>query len=361
MQKLELTKPDGRGLVLYCAGATPSVLPIATLGVTGAAPCPHLRWHPLRAEWVVYAGHREERTFLPPPEFDPLAPGRLGTQPTEVPDGVWDVAVFENRFPAFNHTVDEFPPSIVETRPARGVCEVVVYTREATDGLARLPLWHIELLLEVWGDRTRVLGARDDVRFVFPFENRGVEVGATLHHPHGQIYAYPIVPPLVARELEAQREHLARHRRGLLEDMIVAELGDGRRMLYAGARTVAFVPACARYAYETWVAPRRAVPTLADLDAADRRDFARGLKTVLLQYDGLWSRPMPYVMVFHQAPADGDGHPEAHLHVEIYPPYRSRERLKYLAGSELGAGVFTNDSLPEAKAAELRAVPVALG
>jgi UDPglucose--hexose-1-phosphate uridylyltransferase len=195
---------------------------------------------------------------------------------------------------------------------------------------------------------------------VMPFENRGVEVGVTLHHPHGQIYAYPFIPPVPARELEQQRAWLAEHGTGLLEDLIGKELEDGRRTLYTGERAVAWMPAFARYSYEVWIAPRRAAPSVADLDGPERADFARALKTVLLKYDGLWGKPFPYIMVFHQAPTDGQAHPEAHLHIEIYPAYRMPGRLKYLAGSEIGAGVFTADTLPEEKVQELRAVEVSL-
>jgi UDPglucose--hexose-1-phosphate uridylyltransferase len=214
--------------------------------------------------------------------------------------------------------------------------------------------------VEVWGDRYRRLGAISEVQYVMPFENRGVEVGVTLHHPHGQIYAYPFVPPIPARELASQLDFFASNGRGLLEDLINKELSDSRRLLYSTDGAVAFMPACARYSYEVWVAPRRPVPSVADLDAAERREFARALKTVLMKYDKLWDKPFPYVMVFHQAPTDGQPHPEAHLHVEFYPAYRMRGRLKYLAGSELGAGVFTADTLPEDKAAELRAIEVSI-
>jgi UDPglucose--hexose-1-phosphate uridylyltransferase len=213
----------------------------------------------------------------------------------------------------------------------------------------------------VWADRYEELGARPEVAYVFPFENRGVEVGVTLHHPHGQIYAYPFVPPVAARELAAQRRHREEHHHGLLEAYIRAERDDGRRLLYDGENAVAFVPACARYPYEIWVAPTRAADALPDLDAVERHDVARALKTVLLKLDGLWQRPFPYVMVGHQAPIDGLPHPEAHLHFEIYPAFRSPGRLKYLAGTEIGAGMFANDALPEEKAAELRAVEVRLG
>jgi UDPglucose--hexose-1-phosphate uridylyltransferase len=120
------------------------------------------------------------------------------------------------------------------------------------------------------------------------------------------------------------------------------------------------VPVCARYPYEVWIAPVRAVPSLPELTREERADFARALKTVILKYDTLWHKPFPYIMVFHQAPTDGRAHPEAHLHVEFYPAYRMPNRLKYLAGSEAGAGVFTADTLPEEKAAELRAVEVSI-
>src|SRR5918993_1033126 len=108
----------------------------------------------------------------------------------------------------------------------------------------------------------------------------------------------------------------------------------------------------------TWNGPRRPAPSFAALDPAERRDFAAALKTVLMKLDAVWQEPMPYVLVFHQAPTDGRPHPEAHLHAELYPAWRMRGRLKYLAGSELGAGVFTADTLPEERAAELRAVAV---
>jgi UDPglucose--hexose-1-phosphate uridylyltransferase len=212
----------------------------------------------------------------------------------------------------------------------------------------------------VWADRYRCLGEREDVAYVFEFENRGVEVGVTLQHPHGQIYAYPFVPPIPGRELTLQLAHLEEHGTGLIESLVASELSEERRVIYSGTEVAAFVPVFARYPYEVWIAPRRPLASVADLTAEARADFARALKTVLLKYDALWGRPFPYIMAIHQAPTDGRPHPEAHLHVEFYPAYRMRDRLKYLAGSEIGAGVFTADTDPTDKAAELRAIPVVL-
>lgn len=358
MYEQSLIKPDGRALHLYAR--TPLPAGIVACGPRGGAAGSHLRWHPLRGEWIVYATHRQARTFLPPPEWNPLRPGTDPEHPTEVPAGPWEVAVFDNLFPALSADPGPAPALDVETAPGRGACEVVVFTQDPSASLGGLPLGRVELVMEVWGARTRALGAREDIQYVFPFENRGVEVGVTLHHPHGQIYAYPFVPPIPARELERQAVHWRAHGRGLVEDMIQRELADGGRIVYAGEKAVAFVPICARYAYEVWVAPIAACPSFAALDAETRRDLARALATVLRKYDALWQRPFPYLMACKQAPTDGEAHPEAHLIIELYPPYRMPGRLKYLAGTEIGAGVFTADTLPEAKAAELRAVAVTL-
>ena len=359
MHKQLVRKSDGRNLYLYSREPlTDEAIAPSPVSATAPPPNAHLRWHPLRGEWVAYAEHRQSRTFLPPPEYNPLAPTTDKDHPTEVPPGPWDVAVFENLFPTLTRNAHDPPSLFVATTEGYGVCEVVVFTQDPSSSLGRLPLWHIEMLLEVWGDRYRELGEIPGIEYVYPFENRGVEVGVTLQHPHGQIYAYPFVPPIPERELTQQRAYLDEHGRGLLVDLIDREITDHTRVLYSGTWAIAFMPICARYSYEVWVAPIRPAASCADLSAEERRDFARALKTVLLKFDALWNRPLPYIMAMHQAPTDGAPHPEAHLHVEFYPALRLTGRLNYLAGREIGAGVFTADTLPEEKAAELRAVRV---
>ena len=359
MYKRILQKQDGRYLILYSFNPIPEAIDVPTPpGEVG--PRTHLRWHCMRGEWVAYAEHREDRTFLPANSENPLAPMTDAEHPTELPQGEYEVAVFENRFPSLSRSPEIPEPNVVETKPGTGVCEVVVFTKDPAQSLGTLPLKHVELIVDVWADRYLELGTDSRIQYVMPFENRGVEVGVTLPHPHGQIYAYPFVPPIPARELEEQRQHFELFETGLLQQHIALEIADGRRMIYAGEHVVAFVPAFARYPYEVWIAPREAAGALPDLRPSARTDFAVALKTVLLKYDGLWNRPFPYVMVFHQSPTDGQPYPEAHLHVEFYPPYRSLKKLKYLAGTEIGAGMFANDSVPEAKAAELQAVQVSV-
>jgi UDPglucose--hexose-1-phosphate uridylyltransferase len=359
MHVARLRKPDGRSLSLY--SRRPMSQPAKEAPSPFAEPLmgePHLRWHPLRCEWVTYASYRQGRTFLPPPEFNPLGVTRDAAHPTELPEGDWDVAVFDNRFPALSMSARNAPELTIDTAPATGKCEVVVFTQDPATSLGVLPLDHIELVMEVWGERTETLGASEHIQHVLPFENRGAEVGVTLHHPHGQIYAYPVVPPLPARMHQAEAQHYAMHGSTLMRDLVSREVEARVRLIYYGPHAVAFVPPCARYPYEVWIAPLEPVENFARLTVAQRADLARALKTVLLKYDGLWRRPFPYLMAWYQAPTDGQSHPESHLHAEFYPPYRTRDRLKYLAGTELAAGWFAMDALPEHKADELQRVQV---
>jgi len=297
---------------------------------------------------------------MPPPEYNPLAPTKDPQFPTELPQGNYDIAVFANRFPSLTPSAADPPSAIVETLPANGVCEVVVFTQDPQASLSSLPLDHLELLFQVWSDRTRAISEHPQIQYVLPFENKGVEVGVTLHHPHGQIYAYPFVPPVPARLGECQLDYYQKHQRGLLQGLIQDEISAQQRVLYQDEWAIAFVPVCARYPYEVWIAPIQPVATFMDLTAEQRSSLAKALKTVTLKYDGLWNRPFPYLMAWFQAPLDGQPHPEWHLHAEFYPPYRTSDRLKYLAGTELAAGMFANDALPEAKAKELQAVVIEL-
>ena len=330
-----------------------------------------LRLNELRDEQVVYAIHRQERTFLPSREHCPLCPTRPGGEETEIPFGAFEIAVFENRFPAF-----EAP---------RGAAEVVVYTDRHDDSFGTLAPERAEALMWVWRQRYQELGAREDVEYVLIFENRGVEVGVTLHHPHGQIYGYPFLPPVPKLELAAD-ERLG----GCAPCALLArELKDGQRIVYQNESVVAYVPYAARWPYEAHVVMREHRASLLDCEAEELRLLAEGLQALVRGYDALFDRPFPYVMVVHQAPTSVHQAPTAvqqaptalqqaptataspasqpsaaapslapgagsgHLHVEFYPPLRTAEKLKYLAGSEQGAGVFIGDTLPEESAVAL--------
>lgn len=301
-----------------------------------AGPALEQRFDELRGENVIFAAGRQGRVHLPDLASCPLCPARPDGGHGEIPVQSFEIAVFENRFPAFA------PGEI------GGACEVVVYTDAHEECFATLTPARAEDLMWVWRGRYAELGARAEVAYVMPFENRGVEVGVTLHHPHGQIYAFPFLPPVAAAEREADE------RRGGCTPcaLVAAELTDGRRVVHSGDATVAFVPYAARWPYEVHVVMRGHRPSLLDCSAGELRDLATALQAVTRGYDALFDRPFPYMLCVHQAPTDGRG--DGHLHVEFYPPLRSADRFKHLAGCEQGAGVFLNDTLPEHTAAELR-------
>ncbi|HEX8708949.1 MAG TPA: galactose-1-phosphate uridylyltransferase [Pyrinomonadaceae bacterium] len=317
-----------------------------------------LRWNPLLGEWLATATNRQERTFLPPADFCPLCPTKEGGFPTEVPESSYDMVVFENRFPSLR---PDPPAPAVEAsglypvRPARGVCEVLLYSANHNSTLAGEPVEQLYKLVQVWADRFAELGALDFVNYVFEFENKGEAIGVTIHHPHGQIYAYPFIPPRIERELEQSRAHTRATGRCLLCDIIAEERQDGRRIVAGNGSFVAYVPFFARYPYEVHIASVRHLQALTDLGRAEQRELAALLKTVLAAYDRLFDISFPYMMVLHQRPSDGGSYDYYHFHIEFYPPLRTATKLKYLAGSETGAGMFINDTLAEEKAAELRA------
>jgi UDPglucose--hexose-1-phosphate uridylyltransferase len=317
------------------------------------------RFDPTTREWRMFAAHRQDRTFLPADEFCPLCPTRPGHPPTEIPLPAFDIVVFENRFPALVREPPE--PSVAGTdlypvAPSVGANEVVVYSDDHTLTLPDMPVGRIARLVDVWANRYSELGRRDDVAYVFVFENRGVAVGVTLHHPHGQIYAYPEIPPRARLELEAASAHLAEHGTCVFCDVVARERADGVRVVAGNRSFLAFVPFAARFPYELHVISLRHAPSLLDLTDPERTALAELLRTVLRGYDRLFGFPLPYVMSMHQAPTDeGRFQPVSHFHMEFTPLHRRADRLKYLAGSELGAGAFLNDIAPEDTAGRLRA------
>ena len=316
-----------------------------------------LRWDPTLGEWVAYATHRQDRTFLPPAEYCPLDPTKPGGFPTEVPRESYDIVVFENKFPSFVPDAEDrgADGGVTATVPGRGICEVVLYSEDHDSTLAAMPVRRIRNLIHVWADRYEELGALPFVEYVFIFENKGEAIGVTLHHPHGQIYGYPFVPPRPKKELEAASRYREENGACLHCDLLAGELEDGRRVVVEGEHFVAFVPYYAHFPYEAHVYAKRCTPSIADLGPSERGDLAHVLKRLLTGYDDLFGFSLPYMMVMHQAPTDGGDHEGiAHFHVEFYPPNRTADKLKYLAGSETGAGAYIVDALPEETAKTLR-------
>lgn len=316
-----------------------------------------LRYNPLLGDWVATATHRQDRTFLPPADFCPLCPTKPGHFPTEVPEPDYDIVAFENRFPSLKRNPE--PPAIepfgtFEVQPSVGVCEVVLYSPNHYTTLAAEPVERIYKLVRVWRNRFENLSKHEFVKYVFIFENKGEAVGVTLHHPHGQIYAYPFVPPVVLRELAQCADYHKSTGKCMICTIVEQELSFARRIVAENNSFAAYIPFFARYPYEVHIASKRHLEALNDFSISDEQNLASILKQVLAAYDRLFDRPFPYIMSIHQRPSDGKNYDYYHFHIEFYPPMRTAEKLKYLAGSEAGAGVFINDTLPEIKAEELR-------
>ena len=316
-----------------------------------------LRWNPLSGEWTATATVRQDRTFLPPKDFCPLCPTAPGGFPTEIPEPTYDIVVFENRFPSLSPNPPE--PAVKSTelyavRQSFGECEVVVYTPNHNSSLAQEPVEQIYKLIQVWTDRFAELGKLEFVKSVFIFENKGEAIGVTLLHPHGQIYSYPFVPPRLEKQLEQARDHLSLTGRNLFDDILAEEKRDGRRIIAENESFLAYIPFFARYPYETHITAKRNAPDLLHFNQSEQTDLAEILKAVLTAFDKLFDVSFPYIMALQQAPSDGGDYDFFRFHIEFYPPMRTKTKLKYLAGSESGAGMFINDTLPEEKAAELR-------
>jgi UDPglucose--hexose-1-phosphate uridylyltransferase len=321
-----------------------------------------LRYDVLTGEWVAIASHRNERIFLPPREECPLCPTGRGTVPSEVPAPDYDVVVFENRFPSLTTRatgrqglVDG--ESLWPRRPGTGRCEVVCFTSDHNASFATLPPSRVRTVIEAWADRTRELSGLDGVRQVFCFENRGEEIGVTLHHPHGQIYAYPFVTPRTAALLRQAADHQVRTGRNLLADVLAAERRAGTRVVLAGEHWTAYVPAAARWPFEVHLAPHRDVPDLAALDDAERDELAHVYLDLLGRADRYFEGVdvLPYIAGWQQAPV-GQGRELGRLYLQIFSVLRAPNKLKYLAGSESGAGAWINDAVPERIAERLREV-----
>ena len=316
-----------------------------------------LRYNPLLGEWLATATHRQDRTFLPPADFCPLCPTKPGSFPTEVPEADYDIVAFENRFPSLRPEPD-VPAiegdGIYKVEPSIGVCEVVLYSPDHNTSLAAEPVEQIHKLVRVWRDRFEQLEKHGFVKYVFIFENKGEAVGVTLHHPHGQIYAYPFIPPVVAKELEQSNNYFEETGNCLLCDIRDKETAYGKRIVAENGSFSAYIPFFARYPYEVHIAAKRHLQAFSDFTPQEERHLAAILKQILAAFDRLFDTSFPYIMSIHQRPTDGSHYDHYHFHIEFYPPMRTATKLKYLAGSEAGAGMFINDTLPEIKAAELR-------
>ncbi|GAA4612316.1 galactose-1-phosphate uridylyltransferase [Saccharopolyspora hordei] len=348
---------DGREIIYFDSDPETVRDAVDTRELPPQAPASEMRRDPLTGEWVAIAAHRQSRTYKPPAELCPLCPSSPG-RPTEIPEPDYDVVVFENQFPSFatgipgeESTVEGMP--MVPSAPARGRCEVVCFTSDHSSSFSALSPAQARTVVDVWADRTTALSEVPGVEQVFCFENRGEEIGVTLHHPHGQVYGYPFVTPKTGKALRVADEYLSLHGRHVQGDVLAAERASGRRVVVDSEHWTAYVPAAARWPVEVHLVPHRKVPDIPALTDEERDDLAKTYLDVLRRLDRLYDTPLPYIAAWHQAPVRV-GRDLSWLRLEVFSVRRSADKLKYLAGSESGMGVWINDVTPEQIADRLR-------
>ncbi|MDT6984398.1 galactose-1-phosphate uridylyltransferase [Streptomyces lusitanus] len=350
MKKTSTRLADGRELIYYDLADDTVRDAVDRRPLDATVTTSEIRRDALLGDSVAIASHRQGRTYHPPADECPLCPSE-GDRLSEIPDSSYDVVVFENRFPSLAGD--------------SGRCEVVCFTSDHNASFASLSERQARLVLDAWTDRTSELSHLPSVEQVFCFENRGAEIGVTLQHPHGQIYAYPFTTPrtaLMLRQMAAHKE--ATGGENLFDAVVERERTDARVVL-EGEHWVAFVPYAAHWPYEVHLYPRRRVPDLLGLDEAARAEFPRVYLELLRRFDRIFGEnepPTPYIAAWHQAPFgaledfEGVTRDDFALHLELFTIRRTSGKLKFLAGSESGMNVFINDVPPERAAERLREV-----
>ncbi|PMQ00953.1 MAG: galactose-1-phosphate uridylyltransferase [Dictyoglomus sp. NZ13-RE01] len=309
-----------------------------------------LRWHPFLKEWVIVAGKVQERPVLPAKNACPLCYGGA-----EVPKP-FDVAVFENRYPSLTKEVNDVTPfedEIYKRRGGQGVCEVVLYTMDHDSALSRMPLEQIEKLVLVWEDRYKDLSSLPFVEYVQIFENRGEIVGVSLHHPHGQIYAMPFIPPIIEKEINSAKEFWNNYNKCLFCSVLEREVKEEIRVVYENKYFVAFMPYYGKFPFELHIYPKRHLGSLVEMTYAEKMYLAEIIQKITKGYDNVYGYNFSYMMLLHQKPSKGD-YPFYHFHIEFYSLHRDRDKIKYLASIESGTGTFVNPLSPEDSARLLR-------
>jgi len=316
-----------------------------------------MRQDVLTGEWVSIAAARQNRVFLPPADRDPLAP-QTAENPSEVPS-LYDVAVFENRSPSFGPDLADAPNAprglddlaelgLGRTRTSVGRCEVVCFSPEHEGSFGTQTPSRARTVIEAWADRTAALSALPGIEQVFPFENRGEAIGVTLHHPHGQIYAYPYITPKTLATLGA----IDRSAPDLFDRILEFERA-GERVVLTGEHWTAFVPFAARWPIEVHMLPHRQVPDFAETSGDERDELSTMYLRLLRGIDALYDSPTPYIAAWHQAPVNR-GRETFRLHLQLTSPRRAADKLKYLAGSEAAMGAWVGDVPPEVAAENIR-------
>lgn len=307
-----------------------------------------IRWNPMLGEWVIVTPKRAERPFQDSSIECPFCPNR-----EETGQG-WDVLTLDNKYSALDPTVGVLPldEQYVMEAPAHGYCKVIVLSPDHNEQLEQMNDLQLERVFREYFRVFKELDRERGIEYVFEFENRGRSIGVSLDHPHAQVYALPFIPAKIGCELKQFQQNWEQEKKCLVCEILEDELkSETSRIINETTNFVSLVPFFARLPYEVHIYPKSHVGSLLELEDV-LLELGKTVQDTIRRYSQVFDE-MAYVMAFHTRPSNGQ-HPFWHFHIELYPPWRSRSQLKYLAGLETGTGTYTNDSSPEEIATELR-------
>lgn len=299
-----------------------------------------LRYNPFLDTFIIVAAHRQNRPHLPK-DYCPFCPS-FG----KVPD--YDVMVYPNDFPALSQTAENVTSdySFFGKKEAYGACEVILYSPEHHVRLGDLSVNQITKIVHLWKERFNHYKQDEKIKYIFPFENNGEEVGVTIHHPHGQLYAYSWIPLKIKTELDNCIKFYQVTQKTLIQFWIEQEIAEGTRIVYENQDFLALIPFFTDYPYGIHIVDKNLTPHIGEMKDSQLKNLALALKYITSAFDKVFNRPFPYMLCVHQTPVNDDFYSEAHkyysFHIEFYPPLREKDKVKWYASSEMGAGAATN-------------------
>jgi UDPglucose--hexose-1-phosphate uridylyltransferase len=314
-----------------------------------------LRWNPLLGTWTIVAANRQNRPNMPK-DYCPFCPG----EGKKVPDK-FNVFTYANDFPALSGSEEvalQNEKSLYVAAPASGNCEVLLYSPDHHAHIKDLPAHHMNELVALWAERTAFYASKKEVKYVYVFENRGAEVGVTMPHPHGQLYAFPFIPHKLEIEQNRSKKYFEETGNNLFDEMIIAEKQDTRRIIFENEHFMVFLPFFTDYPYGVFIIAKSALLYLNEMNAAQKSAFAEIFQNTVGMLDQLFQKSFPYMMCMHQGALNSPGLEHQsdwfRFHVEFYPPLRAENTIKYYASAEMGAWAATNTRAVEDTAIELK-------
>lgn len=310
-----------------------------------------LRWHPLTKDWIMIASHRQNRPQMPK-DYCPFCPS-FGN----VPD--YEVLEYDNDFPALSQdppVPDDVANEFFKVAPSYGKCEVILYSPGHTTTLPELSDEHMKKLVDLWCERFSKMAEDENIKYVFPFENRGEVVGVTMPHPHGQMYGYSFIPKKLQLETASAKEYYEEKGACIFCDMLKNELEAKQRIIFQNEYFTVFLPFYCEYPYGVYIMANRHFPVMTDMTEEEKSALGVTIRDTVGMLDSLFDYRFPYMMCMHSAPVNsGDYSKDFHFHIEFFPPMRSAEKQKFNASSETGVWAHCNPTCPEQTSEELRA------